>query len=47
MLARRTQMTQRMDYNTATLAGVKALGGVYGHIMQSGLAARLPRREPA
>jgi AhpD family alkylhydroperoxidase len=30
-------MTQRMDYNAATPAGMKALGGVYGHIMQSGL----------
>jgi AhpD family alkylhydroperoxidase len=26
-----------MDYNTATPAGMKALGGVYGHVMQSGL----------
>ena len=24
-------MTQRMDYNAAAPAGVKALGGVYGH----------------
>ena len=30
-----------MDYNTATPAGVKALGGVYGHIMQSGLPKAL------
>jgi AhpD family alkylhydroperoxidase len=30
-------MTQRLDYNTATPAGMKALGGVYGHILQSGL----------
>ena len=30
-------MTQRMDYNAATPAGMKALGGVYGHILQSGL----------
>jgi AhpD family alkylhydroperoxidase len=30
-------MTQRMDHNTATPAGMKALGGVYGHILQSGL----------
>ena len=30
-------MTQRMDYNAATPAGMKALGGVYGHIMGSGL----------
>ncbi|MGD9509277.1 MAG: carboxymuconolactone decarboxylase family protein [Geminicoccaceae bacterium] len=30
-------MTQRMDYNAATPAGMKALGGVYGHVLQSGL----------
>lgn len=30
-------MTQRMDYNAASPAGMKALGGVYGHILQSGL----------
>jgi AhpD family alkylhydroperoxidase len=30
-------MTQRLDYNAATPAGMKALGGVYGHILQSGL----------
>ena len=30
-------MTQRMEYNAATPAGMKALGGVYGHILQSGL----------
>src|SRR5690242_20815170 len=41
MLLRRFQMTQRMDYNAATPAGVKALGGVYGHIMQSGLPKAL------
>jgi AhpD family alkylhydroperoxidase len=34
-------MTQRMDYNAATPAGVKALGGVYGHIMHSGLPKAL------
>lgn len=34
-------MTQRMDYNAATPAGVKALGGVYGHILQSGLPKSL------
>ncbi len=34
-------MTQRMDYNSATPAGVKALGGVYGHIRQSGLPKAL------
>ena len=34
-------MTQRMDYNAATPAGVKALGAVYGHIRQSGLPKAL------
>ena len=28
-------MAQRMDYNAATPAGVKALGAVYGHVRQS------------
>src|SRR5688572_22492491 len=41
MLPRRSRMTQRMDYNAATPAGVKALGGVYGHIRQSGLPKTL------
>ena len=34
-------MTQRMDYNAVTPAGVKALGGVYSHILQSGLPKAL------
>lgn len=34
-------MTQRMDHNAATPAGMKALGGVYGHILQSGLQKTL------
>lgn len=34
-------MTQRLDYAAAAPAGVKALGGVYGYIMQSGLPATL------
>lgn len=34
-------MTQRMDYNAAAPAGVKALGGVYGYILQSGLPKAL------
>lgn len=34
-------MTQRMDYNAATPAGMKALGGVYGYISQSGLPKAL------
>ena len=28
---------QRVDYNAAAPAGVKALGGVYGYVVQSGL----------
>jgi AhpD family alkylhydroperoxidase len=39
-LFRRYQMTQRLDYNAASPAGVKALG-VYGHVMQSGLPKAL------
>ncbi len=34
-------MSQRMNYNAATPAGMKALGGVYSHIMQSGLPKSL------
>jgi AhpD family alkylhydroperoxidase len=34
-------MTQRMDYNAATPAGMKALGTVYGHILQCGLPQTL------
>ena len=34
-------MTHRMDYNAATPAGMKALGGVYRHIAQSGLSKTL------
>src|SRR3954469_17468685 len=34
-------MSQRMNYNAASPAGMKALGGVYGHVMQSGLAKTL------
>ncbi len=34
-------MSNRLDYNKASPAGIKALGGVYGHIMQSGLPAAL------
>lgn len=30
-------MSQRLDYNQIAPAGVKALGGVYGYVMQSGL----------
>ena len=30
-------MTQRLDYASAAPAGVKALGAVYGYVMQSGL----------
>jgi AhpD family alkylhydroperoxidase len=34
-------MTERLDYNAATPAGMRALGGVHGHIMQSGLPKAL------
>jgi AhpD family alkylhydroperoxidase len=31
-------MSKRLDYNQIAPAGVKALGGVYGYVMQSGLS---------
>jgi AhpD family alkylhydroperoxidase len=31
-------MTRRLDYTQVSPAGVKALGGVYGHVLQSGLS---------
>ncbi|MBD9573623.1 carboxymuconolactone decarboxylase family protein [Ensifer adhaerens] len=31
-------MSARLDYNQIAPAGVKALGGVYGYVMQSGLS---------
>jgi AhpD family alkylhydroperoxidase len=34
-------MTMRLDYNHVAPAGVKALGGVYGYVMQSNLPATL------
>ena len=34
-------MTGRLDYDRIAPAGVKALGGVYGYIMQSNLPAGL------
>src|ERR1700736_4437366 len=34
-------MTQRLDYTRVAPAGVKALGGVYGYITQSGLPTQL------
>ena len=34
-------MTRRLDYNQVAPNGVKALGGVYGYVMQSGLSAEL------
>lgn len=34
-------MSQRIDYNQVAPGGVKALGSVYGYIMQSGLPAEL------
>src|SRR6201991_3359776 len=34
-------MTKRLDYNQVAPNGIKALGGVYGYVMQSGLSAEL------
>src|SRR6476619_6467108 len=34
-------MSKRLDYTQIAPAGVKALGGVYGYVMQSGLLAAL------
>ena len=34
-------MSQRMNYNAAAPAGMKALGAAYGYVRQSGLPARL------
>ncbi|MGY3470987.1 AhpD family alkylhydroperoxidase [Bradyrhizobium sp. LM6.11] len=34
-------MTKRLDYNQIAPIGAKALGGVYGYIMQSELPAEL------
>lgn len=34
-------MSKRLDYAQIAPAGVKALGGVYGYVMQSGLSAIL------
>lgn len=34
-------MSQRMNYNAAAAAGMKALGTVYGYVRQSGLPSRL------
>jgi AhpD family alkylhydroperoxidase len=34
-------MAQRLDYNQVAPAGAKALGGVYGYVLQSGLPAEL------
>ena len=34
-------MTQRLNYTTVAPAGAKALGGVYGYILQCGLPASL------
>jgi AhpD family alkylhydroperoxidase len=34
-------VSQRLDYNQIAPGGVKALGGVYGYIMQCGLPAML------
>ena len=34
-------MSQRMNYNAASPAGMKALGAVHGYVRQSGLPSRL------
>jgi hypothetical protein len=34
-------MTQRLNYTTIAPSGVKALGGVYGYILQCGLPGSL------
>ena len=34
-------MSQRLDYSQISPAGVKALGGVYGYVAQSGLPPAL------
>ena len=34
-------MSQRMNYNAASPAGMKAIGAVYGYVRQSGLPSRL------
>ncbi|UPK24117.1 carboxymuconolactone decarboxylase family protein [Bradyrhizobium sp. 195] len=34
-------MSERLNYNHIAPAGAKALGGVYGYVMQSGLSATL------
>jgi len=34
-------MGKRLDYNQVAPNGVKALGGVYGYVLQSGLPAEL------
>ena len=34
-------MTKRLDYTQTAPNGAKALGGVYGYVMQSGLPAEL------
>src|SRR6266702_7973541 len=34
-------MTKRLDYNQVAPNGIKALGGVYGYVMQSSLPAAL------
>ena len=34
-------VSQRINYNAASAAGMKALGAVYGYVRQSGLPSRL------
>ncbi len=37
----RSQVPRRLDYNAAAPSGMKALGGVYAHVTQSGLPKAL------
>ena len=39
-------MTKRLDYNQVAPIGAKALGGVYGYVVQSGLPAELVQTLP-
>jgi hypothetical protein len=34
-------VTKRLDYNQIAPNGAKALGGIYGYVMQSGLPAEV------
>ena len=40
-------MTRRLDYNQVAPNGVKALGGAYGYVMQSGVGGSWPSLQRA